>query len=117
MSTHVEFPSTGFKITQMTGESNPREGITTFCCYWKLTLQLENFSLKRTAPSGRSAAWLARIVRDDEVESSNLSAPTIFHNFLRKFYALVLEATGKGNLPSANLDRLFFTSTNRIVRG
>ena len=27
---------------------------------------------------GRSAVWLACVVRDDEVESSNLSAPTIF---------------------------------------
>ena len=26
---------------------------------------------------GRSAVWLACVVRDDEVESSNLSAPTI----------------------------------------
>ena len=28
--------------------------------------------------SGRSAAWLARLVRDQEVEGSNPFAPTIF---------------------------------------
>ena len=32
--------------------------------------------------SGRSAAWLARLVRDQEVEGSNPFAPTIFFNDL-----------------------------------
>jgi hypothetical protein len=32
--------------------------------------------------SGRSAAWLARLVRDQEVEGSNPFAPTIFLNKL-----------------------------------
>ena len=30
--------------------------------------------------SGRSVAWLARFLGVEEVESSNLSAPTIFRN-------------------------------------
>ncbi len=37
--------------------------------------------------SGRSAAWLARLVRDQEVEGSNPFAPTIFLPlFLEYFY-------------------------------
>ena len=31
--------------------------------------------------SGRSVAWLARLLGVQEVESSNLSAPTIFKGF------------------------------------
>jgi hypothetical protein len=34
--------------------------------------------------SGRSAAWLARLVRDQEVGGSNPLAPTIFYRQLRK---------------------------------
>ena len=33
--------------------------------------------------SGRSVAWLARLFRVQEVVSSNLTAPTIFHNEIR----------------------------------
>jgi hypothetical protein len=33
--------------------------------------------LLRKSISGRSAAWLARLVRDQEVEGSNPFAPTI----------------------------------------
>src|SRR6266566_1435658 len=33
--------------------------------------------------SGRSAAWLARLVRDQEVDGSNPFAPTNFFNYLR----------------------------------
>jgi hypothetical protein len=40
--------------------------------------------------SGRSAAWLARLVRDQEVEGSNPFAPTTFKSLpyigLRNFY-------------------------------
>jgi hypothetical protein len=32
--------------------------------------------------SGRSAAWLARLVRDQEVGGSNPLAPTIFFKYL-----------------------------------
>jgi hypothetical protein len=37
-------------------------------------------SSKFAALSGRSAAWLARLVRDQEVEGSNPFAPTIYLN-------------------------------------
>ena len=34
--------------------------------------------IAKSPPSGRSAAWLARLVRDQEVEGSNPFAPTIY---------------------------------------
>ena len=42
-----------------------------------LRLDASAFVVAR-AMSGRSAAWLARLVRDQEVEGSNPFAPTIF---------------------------------------
>jgi hypothetical protein len=39
------------------------------------------------AMSGRSAAWLARLVRDQEVEGSNPFAPTIFSPLESVLYA------------------------------
>ena len=44
--------------------------------------------------SGRSAARLARIVRDDEAESSNLSAPTEKRSeiFIKREQAFFIEA-------------------------
>ncbi len=44
----------------------------------KVNFVAKNAGGVRLAPwPGRSAVWLACVVRDDEVESSNLSAPTI----------------------------------------
>jgi hypothetical protein len=37
--------------------------------------------LRHRVVSGRSAAWLARLVRDQEVEGSNPFAPTILFNY------------------------------------
>ena len=44
-------------------------------CYIEL---IQSFS------SGRSVAWLARLVRDQEVGSSNLPAPTMFSAYIFK---------------------------------
>ena len=40
--------------------------------------------------SGRSVAWLARLFRVQEVVSSNLTAPTIFHIEIRDFKGVVV---------------------------
>ncbi len=45
-------------------------------CYSEILGSAENFA--GTTLSGRSAAWLARLVRDQEVEGSNPFAPTTF---------------------------------------
>ena len=53
-------------------------GIVRGMLSWKRFNELFNrlFAFPRTV-SGRSAAWLARLVRDQEVEGSNPFAPTI----------------------------------------
>jgi hypothetical protein len=54
-----------------------------YLCY-SLVLRDKSVSCVGTL-SGRSAAWLARLVRDQEVEGSNPFAPT---NFLKHFHAI-----------------------------
>jgi hypothetical protein len=49
-------------------------------------------------PSGRSAAWLARLVRDQEVEGSNPFAPTTLFNHLHTISGLSSTAL-LANLP------------------
>src|ERR1700704_2641811 len=46
------------------------------CSYVSLRVALGAGSLARAYRSGRSAAWLARLVRDQEVDGSNPFAPT-----------------------------------------
>jgi hypothetical protein len=48
----------------------------------------ESFVPLARTRSGRSAAWLARLVRDQEVDGSNPFAPTILLNHLRSFILL-----------------------------
>ena len=50
--------------------------------------------------SGRSVAWLARVVRVHEVVSSNLTAPT---NLFSILILLMLSATNLGLLPQITL--------------
>ena len=45
--------------------------------YVNLLVPLGYDACARANPSGRSAAWLARLVRDQEVDGSNPFAPTI----------------------------------------
>src|SRR5467141_2172986 len=45
--------------------------------YVNLVVQLGQDICARAYRSGRSAAWLARLVRDQEVDGSNPFAPTI----------------------------------------
>src|SRR6476660_4622659 len=40
-------------------------------------------------PSGRRAAWLARMVRDQEVDGSNPFAPTIFVQYMQEGSSLL----------------------------
>src|SRR5271154_6651037 len=47
--------------------------------------------LPRNTRSGRSAAWLARLVRDQEVEGSNPFAPTTFLPSLSCTYAIATQ--------------------------
>jgi hypothetical protein len=54
-------------------------------CYSKNLGPANNIA--RSPLSGRSAAWLARLVRDQEVEGSNPFAPTIPFNHFRVFPA------------------------------
>ena len=46
-------------------------------CYANVVIPLKPQSEAEPIRSGRSAAWLARLVRDQEVEGSNPFAPTI----------------------------------------
>ena len=48
------------------------------------------FPLSSGNRSGRSAAWLARLVRDQEVDGSNPFAPTILFNELDSVLTLSL---------------------------
>jgi hypothetical protein len=47
-------------------------------CYSECSIRAF-FRLPECVSSGRSAAWLARLVRDQEAGGSNPLAPTIFH--------------------------------------
>jgi hypothetical protein len=53
-----------------------------FAAVYCVTLKLDASAIVvARAMSGRSAAWLARLVRDQEVEGSNPFAPTTFTLF------------------------------------
>ena len=49
--------------------------------------------ISRDSISGRSAAWLARLLWEQEVEGSNPFAPTCYSLFLRNFRSLNVQAT------------------------
>src|ERR1700677_1377274 len=53
--------------------------------------------LPRITRSGRSAAWLARLVRDQEVEGSNPFAPTIFPFSIQRATSRLLLPRSVGN--------------------
>src|ERR1700756_4867645 len=57
--------------------------------------------LHRAYLSGRSAAWLARLVRDQEVEGSNPFAPTTFNSPVLQYHS---------NLRSQRLDAYPFVT-------
>ena len=59
--------------------------------------------------SGRSVAWLARVVRVHEVVSSNLTAPTIFRQ-IPSGTSLIASPRGPANFPGMQQDDLRFTS-------
>ncbi len=58
----LKYPQKLSKLGRPRGKEGRRTGI---------------FRKQGRIPTGRSAAWLARLVRDQEVASSNLAAPTI----------------------------------------
>src|SRR6267143_984886 len=55
--------------------------------YVNLVVQLGQDIFARAYRSGRSAAWLARLVRDQEVDGSNPFAPTTSKSCHHWFYA------------------------------
>ena len=58
-------------------------------CYSESSIR-GSVSASECLPSGRSAAWLARLVRDQEAGGSNPLAPTIFFNRLESRFVVPL---------------------------
>src|SRR6267154_3278127 len=62
----------------------------------------------RANQSGRSAAWLARLVRDQEVDGSNPFAPTIISPLDSILYAALSTATSGRDLGTTGTAEGFF---------
>src|SRR5256885_15357381 len=61
--------------------------------------------------SGRSAAWLARLVRDQEVDGSNPFAPTIISPLNSMLYAAFSTVTSGPDLGTTGTTEGFFVES------